>query len=270
MKKLWIECVLPESDIRYLIAVDELNRNGPTELTTDTAAPSITAASTPASSSSASSSSSPEAGALNINHRPRTVVTFDGCWQQLNAVMTSLNSEFTVRGYEAFKFAAATTFVEQPNDVGHCHKAIKGYYKNKKYRRREEWNVPQYLEGFDITMESAGLDSGSLDTYWKALCHLETCLSKVCTIPMIEEGFRVSGIYPVDNHAILSGWCGWSLCSKVKAEEIISLLPTLTEIVKINGRVTDDEIEACMGHIIDFDPNTRKSNSCALNHGRCV
>ena len=49
---------------------------------------------------------------------------------------------------------------------------------------------------------------------------------------------------------------------------MISLLPTLTEIAKIRGKVTDVEIEECMGHLIEFESNTRKSDSCAMNHGR--
>ena len=65
---------------------------------------------------------------------------------------------------------------------------------------------------------------------------------------MVREGFRISGIYSVDVSAILSGWSGWSLLEKEKAEESISLLPMLTEIAKIKGKVTDMEIEECMGH----------------------
>ena len=87
---------------------------------------------------------------------------------------------------------------------------------------------------------------------------------------MVREGFLVSGIYPVDVYAILSGWSGWSLIEKEKAEELISLLSTLTEIAKIRGKVTDVEIEECMGHLIEFESNTRKSDSCAMNHGRCL
>ena len=87
---------------------------------------------------------------------------------------------------------------------------------------------------------------------------------------MVREGILVSEIYPVDVYAILSGWSGWSLIDKEKAEELISLLSTLTEIAKIRGKVTDVEIEECMGHLIEFESNTRKSDSCAMNHGRCL
>ena len=149
--------------------------------------------------------------------------------------------------------------------LNHLH-----HFKGKRYMLIKEWEVPAYLKEFDTIMKNEGMDSGSIQSYWKALCLLETCLSKTCTIPMIKEGYRISGLYPIDNSAILSGWSGWSLMTKEKAEEVISLLPTLSEIVKINGRLTDGEIEACMSHWIDFDDASRKSDDCAMNHGRCL
>ena len=42
----------------------------------------------------------------------------DGCWEQINAVMKNLNEDFVKLECEGFKFAAATTMVQQPNDVG--------------------------------------------------------------------------------------------------------------------------------------------------------
>lgn len=160
--------------------------------------------------------------------------------------------------------------VEQPNDVRHCHKAIKACYKGDKYNESKAWEVPAYLVGFDSTLSNAGIERGSIKLYWKALCHMEICLSKTCTIPMIKAGYIISEIYPVDNNEILAGWSGWSFLSKEKGDDIIRLLPTLTDIVKVNGRVTDGAMAECMGHVIDFDVATRKSNDCAMNHGRCL
>ena len=126
------------------------------------------------------------------------------------------------------------------------------------------------MVGFYSTLSNAGIDRGSVKSYWKALCHMETCLSKTCTIPMIKAGYIISEIYPVDNNEILARWSGWSFLSKEEGDEIIRLLPTLTDIVKVNGRVTDGEIEECMGHVINFDAATRKADDCAMNHGRCL
>lgn len=117
MKELWTDCVLPECDRQYEQSVDEFLRGGPMEMKSGIHCfPANAPHSGATSSSSASSSSSREAPP-----RPRMIVTFDGCWQQLNAVMKRLNRIFTEKGYEGFKFAAASIMVEQPNDVGHCH-----------------------------------------------------------------------------------------------------------------------------------------------------
>lgn len=120
MKEMLTDCVLPECDRHYERAVDELLRGGPIEMivTDHNASASAT------SSSSSSSSAAPP--------RPRSIVTFDGCWPQLHTMITRLNAKFMERGYKGFKFAAASTMGEQPNDVGHCHKAIKFCYRGDK------------------------------------------------------------------------------------------------------------------------------------------
>lgn len=248
MNRIWKECILPEADIHYQEAVREILEGGAMKIHADPL--------------------------LNVpvereNIRPRSVFTFDGCWQQLNSMMTAINAEPTARGFEGFKFAAATTMIQQPNDVGHMHKAVKNFYRGKQYREKTV-EVPPYLRGFDITLSENGMEPSSVKTYIKALSYLETCLSKTCTIPMVREGFVISGVYPVVKETILSQWCGWSLCTKQQAEDVLSALPTLTTIAKDKGRITDQEIEDCMGDILDFDPALRKLDSCPLNHARCV
>lgn len=47
----------------------------------------------------------------------------------MQAMLRNVNPILTMRGYEGFKFAAASTMVEQPNDVGLIHKDIKNLYK---------------------------------------------------------------------------------------------------------------------------------------------
>jgi hypothetical protein len=83
-------------------------------------------------------------------------------------------------------------------------------------------------------------------------------------------GQRGISIYPIENHKILSGWSGWKHCSKTNAEAIIALLPILKGIVRVRGRVTYGEIEEYMGHLLNFDQETRKADNCAMNHGRCL
>jgi hypothetical protein len=76
--------------------------------------------------------------------------------------MNYLNAELIARGYEGFKFAAASTMVEQPNDVGHVHTVLKNHYKGATHHKIKKWDVPTYLTGFNITLEEEGMDSASL------------------------------------------------------------------------------------------------------------
>lgn len=221
MTRMWRECVLPEAELHYTAALEEVQHRAVKEISPDTLI------------------QGEQSQSSNSGIKPRSIFTFDGCWQQLNSVMTVLNDEFTERSYEGFKFAAASTMVEQPNDVGHCHKAIKEYFKHNTYRKTTIFQVPDNMWGFDDIMKAAGLEAASLHTYWKALCHMELRLSKTCTLPMVREGYKISGIFPININTIMSGWSGWTLCPRPKASEVLARIPSLVEIAKQKGRVTD-------------------------------
>ena len=115
-------------------------------------------------------------------------------WQQLNAVFLTLDEKLPAKGLEGFKFAAASTMTQQPNDVGHMHKALRKCFQGKKYRTAKV-RVPPYLVGFERVLAEHGVDPGSLSSYWKALCSFEIALSRTCTIPMVSKGFEIAGIY---------------------------------------------------------------------------
>ena len=252
MVKFWVECVLPEAEFHYAEAVREMQRDGPQEIFDEPTCPAEEPAST-----------------LPPAFRPRSIMTYDGCWQQLNAVFLTLNEKLSEKGFEGFKFAAASTMTQQPNDVGHMHKALKKCFQGKKYRTAKV-RVPAYLVGFDRILAEHGVDPGSLSSYWKALCCFETALSRTCTIPMVSKGFEIAGIYPLDQVRMLSKWSGWRTCTTQTGLDVVGKLPLLTNIAKQRGRILDGEMEACLEGILTFDAATRKSDDCALNHSRCL
>ena len=84
------------------------------------------------------------ASTLSPAFRPRSIMTYDGCWQQLNAVFLSLNGKLSEKGFEGFKFVAASTMTQQPNDVGHMQKALKKCFQGKEYNAGKIL-VPPYL-----------------------------------------------------------------------------------------------------------------------------
>lgn len=243
MKRMWVDCVLPEGKRCYDAAVKEVQTGGFQELGVISESTKLSA----------------------MLERFRSVFTFDGCWQQLNAVMLGINPIFTELGSEGFKFAAASTMAEQPNDVGHVHAFLKNFFNNAAYKGQDLFAVPPYLTQFKSVLQNSGLESASFHTYWKALCMFEDAVSKVCTTRIVKEGFIKSGVYPYNANTILSGWSGYHSLPTNIATKILEIIPDLTEIAKRRGRVTDDEIESAMGHLIDFNKDSHKPQSFTMH-----
>ena len=61
----------------------------------------------------------------------KIIFTVDGCWQQIDATYKELNDRFNSLGCECMKFAAASTMVQQPNDVGRMHCNMHAYYNSE-------------------------------------------------------------------------------------------------------------------------------------------
>lgn len=207
--------------------------------------------------------------AATIENKSRFIFTFDGCWEQMSAVMKNLNSEFVKEKCEGFKFAAASTMVQQPNDVGHMHSNMHAFYKSTKYLGNTTFHVPSCMEKMRNVLLESGLEKGSFQTYWKALCSLPECLARSCYPSVVMEGYRKSGIWPLDHSIIMSGWSGWSSVTSVRAKQIIDIIPELAILAR-KGRLFDSEIELPLRQLIDFDPSHRKADDCAINHGRCI
>jgi hypothetical protein len=92
--------------------------------------------------------------------------------------------------------------VQQPNDVGRMHCNIHKYYKSVKYLSSEDFFIPKAMAPMQKVLKDSGLDAASLKTYWKALCLLPDCLARSCIPSVVREGFKKSGIWPVDNAVI--------------------------------------------------------------------
>jgi hypothetical protein len=112
MTYMWVEAVLPEADVHYAEAVIEMFKEGVDEIGVVV-------------SSGAARTLRPG------ESKPRNVMTFDGACQQVHSMFEDVNEALSDRDFEGYKFAAASTMVQQPNDVGHMHKALKKCFKGK-------------------------------------------------------------------------------------------------------------------------------------------
>lgn len=117
--------------------------------------------------------------------------------------------------------------VQQPNNVGRMHCNIHAYYKSNKYLCAEDFRVPKVMAPMKGVLQSSGLDPASSRTYWKALCLPPDCLVKSCAPDVVIDGYKKSGIWPVDNNAIMSGWSGWSKLNST-VEKSATFLSSMT------------------------------------------
>ena len=190
------------------------------------------------------------------------IFSMDGCWAQVKSTFDDKNVILNKEGFQGFKFAAASTMVQQPNDVGRMH------YKSDLYGR-EEYHVPKYMLLMRKILLESGLEVSSFHTYWKALARLPECLTRCCQPSVVRDGYRIAGIWPVDYAVIMSGWAGWSKLTTAVADKVLSKLPGLIDLAR-EGRLFDSEIEAPFEGLLQFYPATRKSDDCARNHTRCL
>ena len=196
------------------------------------------------------------------------IFSMDGCWAQVKSTFDDTNVILNKEGFQGFKFAAASTMVQQSNDVGRMHCNIHRYYKSDLYAR-EENHVPKYMLPMRKILLESGLEVSSFHTYWKALARLPECLIRCCQPSVVRDGYRIAGIWPVDHAVIMSGWAGWSKLTTAVADKVLSKLPGLIDLAQ-KGRLFDSEIEAPFEGLLQFDPATRKSDDCAWNHTRCL
>ena len=259
MTKMWKKAVIPEAKIRVAKLQSEILGGGtmdemltPPELTPpDIAAAIVT-----------------EEMIKAAKEASELIFTMDGCWAQVKSTFDDINDAFNKEGYQGYKFAAASTMVQQPNDVGRMHCNIHSYYKSDTYARKE-YHVPKYMLPMRKILLESGLEASSFHTYWKALARLPECLTKCCQPSVVRDGYRIAGIWPVDHGKILSGWAGWAKLTTAVADEVLSKLPGLTELAR-KGRLLDSEIEAPFEGLLEFDPLSRKSDDCPWNHVRCL
>ena len=253
MKEMWTRAVLPETIARRARMYEEIRRSA-----------SFQEMSLPMREEEISAQI-----AKLIEECSKWILTVDGCWQQIESFFRHLNRKLIDENCEAYKFAAASTMCQQPNDVGRMHCNMHGYYKSAKYLTQTSFHVPFAMQPLRKMLLECGLDKASFTTYWTAICQLPDCLAKSYQPSTVRDGFRKSGIWPVDISLIMSGWAGWSKVPLSTAKIVIERIPDLALLAR-KGRLYDAEIERPFADLLTFDPNQRKSDTCAINHGRCI
>ena len=253
MKEMWTRAVLPESLSRRARMIEEIRRSATfQEMSLPMREEEILA----------------HIEKL-IEECSKWILTVDGCWQRIESFFRHLNKQLIDENCEAFKFAAASTMCQQPNDVGRMHCNMHSYYKSAKYLTQTSLHVPFCMKPVREMLLESGLDKASFTTYWTAICQLPECIAKSCQPSTVRDGFSKSGIWPLDISIIMSGWAGWSQVPLSTAKIVLDRIPDLAILAR-KGRLYDAEIERPFADLLTFDPDQRKSDTCAINHGRCI
>lgn len=182
MSKMWLKALIPEAKVRVARLTAEILQGG-----------SLEEMLTPPENTVDEIRIPTEEMIEKLKQLLRFIVTMDGCWAQLKATFEDINELFNQEGFEGFKFAAASTMVQQPNDVGRMHSNIHAFYKSVAYAR-DDYHVPNYMKPMEQILRDSGLQSSSFHTYWKALARSPECLLRSCQPTHVRDGFVRAGI----------------------------------------------------------------------------
>jgi hypothetical protein len=185
---------------------------------------------------------------------PPALLTFDGANEQIEPIMRStLGRECQRNNIGLFKWAAACSLVQQPNDVSPCHKILHEH----KQTYTEGKAMPAKFGWITDVMERHKFAPGHKKTFTDFYAHLEELLHNAFNPAAIKAGWRVSGSYSeehggVDTDAIMGGWnpgsrkengC-WENMSDIVRDEIRSTFETLADIGMSKGEISDADIES--------------------------
>ena len=74
---------------------------------------------------------------VTAENRPRAILTFDGANETIECIMhSSLAEKCQKLNISLFKWAAACSLVQQPNDVSICHKILHKLFKSYAYSHK--------------------------------------------------------------------------------------------------------------------------------------
>lgn len=146
------------------------------------------------------------------------------------------------------KFAAGCSMIQSPNDVGRVHSSVKAQTGVKADFRAKDWNpsaeeqdanirlfnsivMRQGLgKAVDKTREHAimGYISNSRKIYSRAFNAVNCC-----------QGWKLAGLCPWNAEIIMSKWSGWAALDPEHAQQILSQIDELAEIIRKDGRIDD-------------------------------
>jgi hypothetical protein len=191
---------------------------------------------------------------LDHANLPRAVLTFDGAYEQIEAVLSVDVAEWCVEhNIGLFKWAAACSLVQQPNDVSRCHKILHRLFASSKYLYApvKKENIRTCMFPVIAMLNSLPkLAKDSKLTFTKFFCNLHDILHEAFRPDVIRRGWADAGIFPFDVERIMSGWNhgatqankSWSMLEAQYKEFCLTAIEKLREPAR-SGQLLDALIE---------------------------
>jgi hypothetical protein len=185
---------------------------------------------------------------------PRAVLTFDGAHEQIEAVLSEDVAEWCIEHNIAlFKWAAACSLVQQPNDVSRCHKILHRLFASSKYLYMpvKKENIRTCLYPVIAMLNSLPkLAKDSKLTFTKFFCNLHDILHDAFRPEVVRRGWADAGIHPFSVEQIMSGWNhgatktnkSWTMLEPEYKQFCLTAISKLREPAR-SGQLLDAAIE---------------------------
>lgn len=163
-----------------------------------------------------------------INHTSvRAILSFDGESSQIAAATAeNLNQMCRAQNIELIKWAAATSLVQQPADVGRMHLLLHKYFHPvdgtaSKQAASPSSKMKKFVENI---FSKCSVPAASKETYTNFLQHIESALSSSFNKSVISDAWEHAGYFPFSPTQIMSGYAFWEHMESIKAEKILEFV----------------------------------------------
>lgn len=178
----------------------------------------------PSDSSSSSSQTSSSPSTTDAYKGIRAILSFDGESSQIAAATSAaLLKKCQDEKIELLKWAAATSLVQQPADVGKMHLLLHTYYDpiDGDVNTAVVITSTKMTHFINDVFMKTKLASASKDTFKTFLNHIETALDKSFNKSNISRAWQMAGYFPYSAQQIMSGFSDWSTLSQDVARTIL-------------------------------------------------
>lgn len=212
----------------------------------------------------------------------RVMICFDGEQKGLEALLKVFVEEIGARpelkGFILVKLAAACSSRQQPCDVSPIFMVLKRFACSGHSPTLQPSSAA--LEKFLRTEMLAEVPKASRDTFVNFLLHASSYIKHAFTEHNIQEGWKISGLFPYVVTTILNQCPLSATLSQVQSAAVIDAIDKLGEKMRLNGQLTDKDMQDAVGDALNLEElikahdaeasSSRPLEQLALNRRRAI